>query len=110
MNIKELLGKKIKKLRKKRKLTQEQLAEMIEITPRNISRIEVGESFVTAETLDKITKALNVPAEVLFSYEHLKDEDTIIEEIYKYIEKIKSDRTQLEKLYKFIQIIVNDEF
>ena len=110
MSVKKLLGEKIKRMRKKRRLTQEQLAEMIEITPRNMSRIEVGESFVTAETLDKIIKALGVSAEILFSYEHIRDEDTLVEEIYKYIEKIKSDRPQLEKLYKFIKIIVDDEF
>lgn len=50
MKLKKLLGERIKRLRKNRNLTQEQLAEMIEIAPRNLSRIEVGESFVTAET------------------------------------------------------------
>ena len=51
MKLKKLLGERIKRLRKSRNLTQEQLAEMIEIAPRNLSRIEVGESFVTAEGL-----------------------------------------------------------
>ena len=44
MNIKKELGEKIKRLRKKQKLTQEQLAEMIDIAPRNLSSIEVGKS------------------------------------------------------------------
>ena len=42
MNIKKLLGEKIKRLRKNRGLTQEQFSEMINIAPRNLSRIEVG--------------------------------------------------------------------
>ena len=58
MNIKKLLGEKIKRLRKVRGFTQEQFAEMIDITPRNLCRIEAGQSFVTSETLDKISDEL----------------------------------------------------
>jgi transcriptional regulator with XRE-family HTH domain len=47
MNIKNLLGEKVKRLRKMRGFTQEQFAEMIDITPRNLCRIESGENFVT---------------------------------------------------------------
>ena len=59
MGIKNLLGKKVKRLRKMRGYTQEKFAEMIDITPRNLNRIESGENFVTAETLDKILTTLN---------------------------------------------------
>ena len=54
MSIKNELGKKIKKLRKSKKLTQEQLAEKINVSPRAISGIELGEYYPKAETLDKI--------------------------------------------------------
>ena len=52
---------------------------------------------VTSETLDKILSALNVPADILFSFEHLKDEEEIVSEIYTYIGKIKLNPEQLEK-------------
>ena len=42
MNIKKELGEKIKRVRKSRGITQEQLAEMIDISPRSLSNIEVG--------------------------------------------------------------------
>ena len=51
MNVKKSLGEKIKRLRKLRGYTQEELAEIIDIAPRNLSKIEVGANFVTAETL-----------------------------------------------------------
>lgn len=110
MNIKNLLGEKVKRLRKMRGFTQEQFAEMIDITPRNLCRIESGENFVTAETLDKILNALNVPADILFTYEHLKDDKELLADIYTYIDKIKSNQKQLEKTYRILRLMAKDEF
>ena len=110
MGVKILLGEKIKRLRKQRGYTQEQFSEMIDITPRNLSRIEVGESFVTSDTLDKILTALNVPADILFLYEHLKDDKELLADIYTYIDKIKINHKQLEKTYRLLRIIAEDEF
>ena len=58
MNIKKELGEKIKRLRKSRGLTQEQLAELVDISSRNLSNIEQGISFAKAETLEKIIISL----------------------------------------------------
>ena len=44
MDIKKELGEKIKRIRKQRGLTQEELAEMVDISPRSLSNIEVGEA------------------------------------------------------------------
>ena len=104
------LGEKIKKLRVENNWTQEKFAELIDITPRNLNRIESGENFVTAETLDKILTTLNVSADILFSYEHLKDEKEILAEIYGYIDKIKFKSTQLEKAYRILRLLAEDEF
>ena len=100
MNLKKLLGEKVKRLRKIHNLTQEQFAEMIEIAPRNLSRIEVGESFVTADTLEKILLALNITAEELFAYEHIKDTKDLLADIYTYLDEIKTNKKQLEKCEK----------
>ena len=110
MNIKNLLGEKVKRLRKMRGFTQEQFAEIIDITPRNLCRIESGENFVTAETLDKILAALNVPADILFTYEHLKDDKELLAEIYTYIDKIKPNHKRLEKTYRILRLMAEDEF
>ena len=110
MNIKNLLGEKVKRLRKMRGFTQEQFAEIIDITPRNLCRIESGENFVTAETLDKILNALNVPADILFNYEHLKNDKELLADIYTYIDKIKINHKQLEKTYRILRLMAEDEF
>ena len=54
-DIKELFGKKIKELRIKRGLSQEQLAESIGIAERNLSKIECGKNFIRAEKIEKLS-------------------------------------------------------
>lgn len=108
MNIKKELGEKIKRLRKKQKLTQEQLAEMIDIAPRNLSSIEVGTSFAKAETLEKILIALNSTTEELFSNDHIKSNEALIKEIHNSISSIQNNKVLLEKVYKVIKALIHE--
>ncbi|MFR1502476.1 MAG: helix-turn-helix domain-containing protein [Opitutales bacterium] len=108
MNIKKELGEKIKRLRKKQKLTQEQLAEMIDIAPRNLSSIEVGTSFAKAETLEKILIALNTTTEELFSNDHIKSNEALIKEIHNSISSIQNNKVLLEKVYKVIKALIHE--
>ncbi|MBQ2870583.1 helix-turn-helix transcriptional regulator [bacterium] len=68
-NLKEAFGAKIKELRKQRGLTQEELAEMIDINQRQLTRIEKGENFPSAETLAKFSTSLNVELSTIFDIE-----------------------------------------
>lgn len=110
MGVKNLLGAKVKQLRKMQGYTQEKFAELIDITPRNLNRIESGENFVTSETLDKILQTLDISADILFSFEHLKDEKEIINEIYNYINVIRLDTTKLKKAHRILRILAEDDF
>lgn len=105
MNIKKEFGEKIKRIRKKRKLTQEQLAEMIDISPRNLSGIEIGANFVKAETLEKLLKALNVTTEELFSNDHLQDTKVLIKYINGSLKNFEQNRKKLELVYKIVQFL-----
>ena len=53
LEIKKLLGQRIKELRTKKGYTQEQLTEKLNIGQRTLSKIERGNTFVSAETLAK---------------------------------------------------------
>ena len=53
VNVKKLLGNRIKEIRKERKITQEKLAELIDIEPNNVSKIENGKNYPSAENLAK---------------------------------------------------------
>lgn len=105
MGIKQELGKKIKNMRIRRGLTQEQLAEAVDISQRTMSGIEIGENFVTAETLDKIIKALNTTAEEIFATNHLRDKDILVDEIIKDINFIAENSMKLDILYNVIKAL-----
>ena len=61
----ELIGDMIKKVRKDRKLTQEQLGELIGVKKSQISRLENNTKNVTVETIIRIFNAMK--AEVNFN-------------------------------------------
>lgn len=68
--LKKKFGKRIKYYRELNGLTQEQLAELIDINCRSLSFIERGVNFVKAETIEKICNALNVTPKQLFDFEY----------------------------------------
>jgi len=108
MNLKKELGEKIKRVRKQRNLTQEELAEMVDISPRSLSNIEVGACFVKSETLEKIIESLNISTEELFANNHIKTNAELICEIDKLINKAKNNTKILEKAYKILKCLIED--
>ena len=64
------LGASITKHRLKLKLSQTEVANRCEIERGNLTRIEKGKSNVTAETLLKISEALDVPVSKFFTFQN----------------------------------------
>ena len=96
MGIKKELGKKIKKIRMAKGYTQDKLSEMADISQRALSSIELGENFVTAETLDKLLSALDITSEELFATNNVKDPVDLIKNINQNISLIADDAEKLE--------------
>ncbi len=90
MSLKYQLGQKIQLLRKKRRLTQEQFAEMIGIDPKNVSKIEIGANYPSPETLTSIAKALEVDIYELFVFKQELSTDEMRSEITRAIENDKT--------------------
>ena len=97
IDIKKLLGKRIKELRQRKNLTQEQLAEMIDL-----SKIECGNNFVTAETLSKIITALEVEPTELFNFKHLDEKEELKKEL---MEAIRTEQVDIKLMYQFYKSI-----
>ena len=68
-NLKKLLGKRIQELRKKKNITQQQLADMLEIDQRTLSAIECGINF-PSKNLIKIAEVFGVEIKDIFDFEH----------------------------------------
>ena len=88
----EILSQNIKLIRREKQLTQEQLAEKTEVTVKYISHLERGLSFPSAETLDRIATAFEVPVYRLFFPEGLDEKtiprDVLKKELHKIIEEL----------------------
>ena len=102
MDIKKLFGKKVKEKRTNLRLTQEQLAEKADISPKSLSQFELGNNFISAENLDALCKALQVMPNQLFDFEDKKSSAVDLEIIFS---RLKSDSKLLEKIAKIIEII-----
>ena len=98
MNIKRLLGKRLEEIRKKRQITQEQLAEMVNLDTSSISHIENGKYYPNAENLDKILNVLNVKPSEIFLFENHAPNQELIDEM---IVSMKNDEKLTRLLYKF---------
>lgn len=96
--LKKGLGDNIKLLRKMKGITQEQLAELIEVDQRQLARIEAGESFATAETLEKISENLNVSIKILFNIENIENDKNTLDAIDSYNANYKKLNSIIKKI------------
>ena len=108
MHVKKELGLKIKRLRQKEDLTQEQFAEKLNIATRTLAGIEIGESFVSAQTIENILNYAHISFEDFFITSHLRPTEDLINDIYMYMNKIKDDREKVESIYKVIKALSNE--
>ena len=108
MDVKKELGLKIKRLRQKEGLTQEQFAEKLNIATRTLAGIEIGESFVSAQTIENILNYTNISFEDFFISSYLRPTEDLLNDIYIYLEKIKNDRDKVENIYKVIKALSNE--
>ena len=64
--MEKIIGKRIQEFRKKRGMTQEELSEVIEISPHYLSALERGIYNIKLETLVKILNCLDCSADEVF--------------------------------------------
>ena len=100
-DIKKLLGKRIRELRKIKGLTQEQLAELVGIGTANISYIETGKNSPSIETFSKLSDVLGVYPYELYMFEHFRSTDELKNEL---IDALNKDSKLVSMMYKFYQL------
>ena len=76
----ELIGRRIRQLRTERGMTQEVLAQRAELTKGYLSKIENSASSPPVSTLIKISRALGVSVESIFSEEAEPTDFTLVRE------------------------------
>lgn len=88
------LGKRIKQFRATHKLTQEKLAELINIDTRQVARLESGESLPSLLTFIKLCENFNTEPNILLSNKKINETKS---DIYAMLSVAKPDQLQLIK-------------
>ena len=99
MDKKQLLGKRLRELRKRRGINQEKLAEYINVEPATISNIENGKNYPSMINLENIIKVLDVTFTEVFDFEHKNNSENLITQIN---EKLRANPDKLEEFYKIV--------
>lgn len=84
------IGKRIKKVRNERGLTQEKVAEMIDMSIVEFGKIERGEVMCLLLNLAKISKVLDVPISYLINGESPVDDNNCLHSLIKKLGIVKS--------------------
>ena len=98
-----MLGERIKEIRKTRKMTQNELAEIINVDPKYISKIETSSGTPSLDVLENIASALKVEVSSLFETNHLKSKDELDKEIMATLKTLDLKETKL--VYSIINAI-----
>ena len=104
MDLKQMIGARIKEIRTKKGITQEQLSERMEINPKYLSSIERGKENPTLNTLIRLSKSLGVDLSEIFRFIQIEDPTERKNLIISLLEK--ADSEQLKLIFKILSAIV----
>ncbi len=103
------LGARIRELRLYQKMTQERLAENVNVTSKHISNIENGVSKVSVETLINIANSLNTTMDYILQ-DSISCDGSIEKEISNLLKDCSKEKKErlIEYLRSVIKIDVGD--
>lgn len=101
--FRQKFGAKVKEIRRRKKWTQEYLAEILNIDPRSLRKIELGESFPSINTLEKMLDIFKISTVELFDFEHLQSQENLRMLIIKMLD---SNPDKLADIYKVVRALV----
>ena len=101
----DVIGKRIKQARMKKGLSQENLADELDISTAFLSRVETGKSQINLRRLLQVGKVLDVPPEELISGTYIYSERYLDREMSDILLKCSPKAQQL--IYKMADLIAN---
>ncbi len=98
MELKKNFGQRLKELRKGKKWTQDQLAELVGVDTKHISFLKTGRNFPSADLLERFKDVFQVDYNDIFNFQSQTKSD-------EYIKRINSlakimDNNKLKFMYK----------
>jgi transcriptional regulator with XRE-family HTH domain len=89
------LGARLKEIRKARGLTQEELAEKVDLSPQYLSRLEGGHQSPSIETVATLAEALDLELFELFDMGHQGTVKEVRERLRKVIQESSEEELRL---------------
>ena len=105
MNLKPI-GTRIQEIRKAKKLTQEQLAEMVDLSPSYISAVERGAKTPKPETLIELANTLGASADDLLGDVVNASIKSSASELSERIENLPKERQRV--ILEIVRILTED--
>lgn len=96
--LRKKVGKRIKEIRESLNIKQFELADMLDMEPSNLTRIESGYQFPKEENISKIASKLGVEEKDLFDFAHIKTKQELIELINILLNDL--NEKEMEYFYK----------
>lgn len=100
-----MIGARIKKIRTGKGITQEQLAEKIDINPKYLSSIERGKENPTLDILIKIARSLDVNLDDIFKLVQIEDPAKRKDLTISLLDE--ADSEQLKLAFKVLSAIIH---
>lgn len=102
-----IIGERLKKARLEKNLTQEQLAEQIDVSIAFLSRVERGSSHINLKRLTQICSILGISEGLILNGASEDSSDYLNADFKEILEKASPDKQKL--IYKIAEIIVNED-
>lgn len=103
-----VIGRRIKTARVEQKMTQEELADKIDVSVAFMSRVERGNSQINLRRLTQIAEVLNVSPGYLLSGSNVTSKDYLKEDFRVLLEKCTPEQQRL--IYQISELVSKSEF
>ena len=105
MDLKEMIGARIREIRTKRGFTQEALSEKMGVNPKYLSSIERGKENPTLNTLVRLSESLEVEIGEIFGFVESEDPAEAKSRIVSLLDE--ADEEQVKLISKMVSLIVH---
>lgn len=103
-NTKKFLGARIQEIRKEQGLKQSELAELVDIDSKHMSKIECGRCYPSFELLDKIAEKLSKPIADFLDTDHLNNRSELTEKLIIGLKNLSDE--QFRVVYRILKQLI----
>lgn len=102
-----IIGERLKKIRRNKKITQEALAEQLDVSVAFLSRVERGDIRVNLTRLNQLCEILDVPLTTILDGVGCNSENYLNSDFSELLKNCPPDKLKL--IYDIAKVIINSD-